>query len=121
MSARNQEQAGTIESAVSTALKAAGVADGSELKGVLVHDAEVYRNADYEDVVIVPDPSSGKSISLQDRLAQMRDEPRWRGEFPEKPAQRPASQQQVAVKPGTTLRLDRDSFDALASGKLKVV
>ena len=77
MAAHSVDEAITIEHAVAEALSEAGAADNSpSLRLSLVHDAEVH-----DGMVVTPD-ENGKSVSLKQRLDQMRTEPRWRAEFP---------------------------------------
>jgi hypothetical protein len=118
MSGRTVDEAGVIESAVTTALRQAGVAENSAIRRMLVHDAEVCDGVE----VIVPDPANGRSISLADRLTQMRLDPQWRGEFPErKPA--PSSGRAVSrveAPSGGVLSVDREHFAAIANGTVRV-
>jgi hypothetical protein len=112
MAARSVEEATIVEGAVAKALSEAGVKDDSPLKQVLVHDAEVY------DLVEVCTPSSidGRSVSLEQRLVEMKADPRWAREFKEKPA--PSSSRQPTPTPaGAILQPDRSQFSDLVSGK----
>ena len=113
MSGYSLNEVTTIENAVTRAIADAGLPDNSPIRQALVHDAEVYDLIE----VCVPDPASGQSISLKERLAQMRGEPRWKGEFPEKKPAAGRPVPQVAA-PGATLRPDRASFADIASGKV---
>jgi hypothetical protein len=116
MAGNTVDESVTIESAVTSALRAAGVADTSPIRQVLVHDAQVYDMTE----VCVPDPD-GKSVNLGDRLTQMRLDPRWRSEFPErKPAPssgRPVSRMDAG---NGTLSPDRQKFEAIADGTIRV-
>jgi hypothetical protein len=112
MAARSVEEATIVEGAVAKALSEAGVKDDSPLKQVLVHDAEVY------DLVEVCTPSSidGRSVSLEQRLVEMKADPQWAREFKEKPA--PSSSRQPTPTPaGAILQPDRSQFSDLVSGK----
>jgi hypothetical protein len=116
MAANTVDESVTIESAVTSALRSAGVDESSPIKQALIHDAQVYDLTE----VCVPDPD-GKSVSLADRLLQMRLEPRWRSEFPERiPA--PSSGRPVSrMAAGTgTLSPDRENFAAIANGTVRV-
>jgi hypothetical protein len=116
MAGRTVNEATVIEAAVTSALRSAGIQESSPIREALVHDAEVFDEIE----VVVPD-CDGKSVSLADRLAQMRLEPRWRTEFPErKPA--PSSGRPVSrMDAGTgTLSPDRQNFEAIANGTIRV-
>jgi hypothetical protein len=114
MGARSLDEVTTIEVAVTRAIAEAELPVSSPIRQALVHDAEVYDITE----VCVPD-ADGKSVSLRQRLAQMRDDPRWKGEFPEKKVQtRPAAPQVAA--PGAVLRPDQASFANIAAGKVVV-
>jgi hypothetical protein len=113
MAARSVEEATIVEGAVAKALSEAGVKDDSPIHQRLVADSEVY------DLVEVCTPSSidGRSISLAQRLVEMRADPQWTREFPEK---KPAPGRPAPIPPGATLRPDRASFDDIVSGKAVV-
>ncbi len=116
MGAHTVHEATTIESAVTSALRAAGVAESSPIRQTLVHDAQVYDLVQ----VCVPDPD-GKSVSLADRLLQMRLDPRWRSEFPERKPVRASGRPVSRMNAGSgTLSPDRQNFEAIANGTVRV-
>jgi hypothetical protein len=101
-----------IESAVAKALADAGVRDDSAIKQALIHDSEVH-----DGMICVPD-ENGKSVSLSERLAQMREDDRWRADFP---AAKPAAPGRPAPTPaGAMLQPDRSQFEAIVSGRAVV-
>jgi hypothetical protein len=112
MSGHTVDEQIVIEGAVAKALNDVGVRDDSQLRQVLIHDAMVYDLVE----VCVPD-ADGKSVSLQSRLAQMKQEPRWKGEFHEKPAPpgRPAP-----TPAGAMLTPDREAFKKIVNGETMV-
>jgi len=115
MTARNLDEATTIEAAVTKAVADAGLPDSSPIRAALVHDCEVYDGYS----VCVPDPD-GRSITLQERIEQMRSEERWRREFP--PARPVASRSgKPALRAaGAILTPDRSSFADIVAGKTVV-
>jgi hypothetical protein len=112
MSGHTVDEQIVIEGAVSKALNDVGVRDDSQIRQVLIHDAMVYDLVE----VCVPD-ADGKSVSLQSRLAQMKQEPRWKGEFHEKPAPpgRPAP-----TPAGAMLTPDHEAFKKIVNGETMV-
>jgi hypothetical protein len=116
MAGRTVDESVTIEGAVNSALRSAGVLESSPIKQALIHDAEVYDMTE----IIVPDPD-GKSVSLADRLSQMRLDPRWRSEFPERAPSSSSVRAVSRLDAGTgTLSPDRVNFDAIAEGTVRV-
>ena len=116
MAANAVDESVTIESAVTSAMRSAGVDESSPIKQALIHDAQVYDLTE----VCVPDPD-GKSVSLADRLLQMRLEPRWRSEFPEKKPTPSSGRPVSRMTAGTgTLSVDRENFAAIANGTVRV-
>jgi len=110
MGARSVEEATTIDGAVTRALSEAGVKDGSKIRQALIHDAMVYDLVE----VCVPD-ESGKSVSLEVRLAQMRDDPRYKGDFQ---GQAAAPNRPPAPTPaGAILAPTREQFAEISSGR----
>jgi hypothetical protein len=117
MGARNVQESSTIEAAVGQALVEAGIKDDSPIRQVLVHDSEVYDLVE----VCVPSSIDGRSVSLAQRLAEMRAEPRWSSQFREKrPAAAAAGRPPTPVPPGATLMPTRDQFADIVSGKAVV-
>jgi hypothetical protein len=114
MGARNVQESSTIEAAVGQALVEAGVKDDSPIRQALVHDSEVYDLVE----VCVPSSIDGRSVSLAQRLAEMRGDPRWKSEFKEKSAVRPPAA--AATPAGSILTPDRSQFADLVSGKAVV-
>lgn len=120
MSGHSVDEVAVIEGAVSKALGDAGVRDDSPIRQVLIRDGEVYGGFE----VCVPD-DNGKSVSLAQRLAQMRLDQRWRGEFPaEQPKPAAGSNRPVVAQkaPGgsQTYRPDPDVFDGIVNGQIRV-
>jgi len=101
-----------IEHAVARALSDAGVKDDSTVKAVLVHDAEMH-----DGTIIVCDPD-GKSVSITQRLSQMKNDPRFRDDFPK--ASAPPNRPPAATPAGAILAPDRSQFEAISSGKAVV-
>jgi hypothetical protein len=114
MGARNVQESSTIEAAVGQALVEAGVKDDSPIRQVLVHDSEVYDLVE----VCVPSSIDGRSVSLAQRLAEMKQDPRWRGDFAAKPASRPGRPNPTPA--GAMLTPDRESFEKIAKGTARV-
>ena len=110
MSAHSVEEAGTIQQMVTKALGDAGV-DSSSLRLSLIHDAEVH-----DGMVVVAD-QDGKSVTIEKRIEQMRTEPRWRGEFPEK---KPAPGRPAPTPAGAILTPGREQFADIVAGKTVV-
>jgi hypothetical protein len=115
MSAHTVEEATIVEAAVSKALADAGVAEDSPIGRRLIADAEVY------DLVetCVPSAIDGRSVSLEQRLAEMKVDDRWKSEFKAKPAaSRPHAA--AATPAGAMLTPDRSHFEDIVSGKAVV-
>ena len=111
MGARNVQESSTIEAAVGQALVDGGVKDDSPIRQALVHDSEVYDLVE----VCVPSSIDGRSVSLAQRLAEMRADPRWKSDFKEKSAVRPPTT--AATPAGAMLTPTRSQFDEIVSGK----
>lgn len=112
MSARNVDEYEVITAAVAKACSDANVRAGSEIQAHLIHDCEVLDQVD----VIAPSMLDGRSVSLEQRLMEMRSEDRWKAEFNAKPA--PSRPNAAAATPaGSILTPDRSQFADLVSGK----
>jgi hypothetical protein len=111
MSGFSAEEAITIQQAVAGALKDADIADNSPIAAVLARDSELH-----DGMISVCDPE-GRSVSLTQRLEQMRTESRWRSEFPAKPGLpgRPAP-----MPAGSILTPTRESFAKIVAGETVV-
>jgi len=110
MGAHTVQEATTIDGAVTRALSEAGVKDGSTIRQALIHDAMVYDLVE----VCVPD-ESGKSVSLEVRLSQMREDSRWKGDFT-KAAAAP-NRPQAPTAAGAILTPTREQFAEISSGR----
>jgi hypothetical protein len=111
MGAHSVEEAVEIEHAVTRALTDVGV-DSSSIRLSLIHDAEVH-----DGMVVVAD-LDGKSVTIEKRIDQMREEPRWRADFP---AAKPAPPGRPAATPaGAILTPTREQFSEISSGKAVV-
>jgi hypothetical protein len=108
MGAHNVDEAIEIDGAVTRELIEAGVADSSPIRLSLIHDAEIH-----DGQIVVPD-ENGKSVSIRQRLEEMRGSDRFKGQFKPKPA-----------PPGRPPKLDPlnltpEQFAAVADGKVVV-
>jgi hypothetical protein len=116
MTARNLDEATTIEAAVTKAVADAGLPDSSPIHAALVHDGEVFDGYS----VCVPD-LDGRSVTLQERIEQMRSEERWRREFPPaRPVASRSGKPASGVTAGAILTPDRGAFADIVAGKTVV-
>lgn len=108
MAAHSVDEAVEIDGAVTRELREAGVADSSPIRLSLIHDAEIH-----DGQIVVPD-ENGKSVSLRQRLEEMRGSDRFKGQFKQKPAPpgRP-----TPTPAGAMLTPTRSQFDEIVSGK----
>jgi len=113
MAPRTVEEATAVDRAVGTVLNDAGVAVNSPIRAALVHDSEVH-----DGMVSVCDPD-GRSVSLKERLAQMRKDARYKDEFPKQVAA-PPSRPPAATPAGAILTPTREQFAEISSGKAVV-
>lgn len=114
MTARTLDEVTIVEAAVSKAVADAGLPEDSPIHATLVFDSQVYDGYS----VCVPDPE-GRSVSLQQRIEQMRSEERWRREFARPLASRPGKPSGVAAA-GAILTPDRSAFADIVAGKTVV-
>jgi hypothetical protein len=98
-----------IDVTVTQKLSDHGVAHDSTLKPLLVRDAEISMAGTTASVRVRDE--NGNSVSLDERLSDMKLDPRWRHHFPKGPPTVPASD----------LRATRENFSEIASGRIKVV
>lgn len=114
MSGYSVQEHETITAAVAKAVGDAGVKDGSQIAQRLIHDAQVF---DLVEVVVPGE--DGKSISLKERLAQMKSDDRWKSDF-HVAVERPAPGRSAPIPTGAILSPDRAQFADLVSGKAVV-
>lgn len=98
-----------INTTISQAMSNAGVAHNSPLKALLARDAEI-KMVGSAAWVRVPD-EHGQAVSLEDRLAEMKADPRYRHHFPVGPT----------TVSSTDMRATRERFHEIASGSIRVV
>jgi hypothetical protein len=98
-----------IDVQVSQAMSDAGVAHDSKLKPLLLRDAEIEMAGSSTAVRVRDD--AGRLVSLEERLAEMKETFMYKHHFPVGPATVPASD----------LRATRENFSEIASGRIKVV
>jgi len=104
-----------IQHAVTKAADDAGIQDGSAIRQHLVHDSEMT----FAGEIVTPDPD-GRSVTLAERLEQMRSETKWRADFPQKPAAGAGKPARPVAIPGAVLSPDLAAFDQIVKGTAKV-
>jgi len=98
-----------IKVQISEALSNAGVVPDSPLKALLARDAEIETTGRTAAVRIRDE--HGRLLSLEDKIAELKESYMTRHHFPKGPPTVPASD----------LRATREHFSEIASGRIKVV
>lgn len=97
-----------INTTINQAMSDAGIAHDSPLKVLLARDASIETTARTAAVRVRDE--QGQSVSVEERLVDMKNDVRYRHHFPKEPATVPASD----------LRATREHFDDIAAGRISV-